>query len=51
LAAKIGADNFFPNMNTALNAIHARTHKGETELKCPLKTVVSAQVCSIEKET
>jgi len=51
LAAKIGADHFYPNMNAAISAIHARTHQGGSELKCPLTTVVSAPSDATGKET
>jgi len=39
LAAKIGPDHIFPNIDTALRSIHAITHKNSEEENCPLKTV------------
>ncbi len=42
LLAKIGEDHIYPQMETAINAIHELTHKGEQEENCPLKTVVFA---------
>ena len=50
LAAKIGEDHFFPNMKSAINAIHTRTHKGSEEENCPLRTVVLAENCRLEEE-
>ncbi len=50
LAAKIGEDHFFPTMKSAINAIHARTHKGSEEENCPLRTVVLAENCRLEEE-
>jgi len=50
LAAKIGEDHFFPTMKSAINAIHARTHKGSDEENCPLRTVVRAGNLRLEEE-
>ncbi len=50
LDAKIGEDHFFPNMHSAINAIHARTHMGSEEENCPLQSVVAAQINGKEKE-
>jgi MFS superfamily sulfate permease-like transporter len=50
LASKIGEQNFFPNMKSAVNAIHARTHQGGEEENCPLRTVVLTPECRLEKE-
>ena len=43
LAAKIGEDHFYADIKEAIQAIHDRTHRGGTEQKCPLKTVVTAK--------
>jgi len=40
LAAKIGPDHIFPNIDTALRSIHMITHKNGEKENCPLKTVV-----------
>jgi len=40
LAAKIGPDHIFPNIDTALRSIHTITHKDSEEENCPLKNVV-----------
>lgn len=50
LASKIGEKNFYPSMKSAVNAIHARTHQGENEENCPLRTVVVASGYGLEKE-
>lgn len=39
LDAKIGEDHIFPTMEKAIEAIHPRTHRGESEPECPLKSV------------
>ncbi len=39
LLAKIGQDHVFPSINKAINAIHAQTHRGGVEKKCPLMSV------------
>jgi MFS superfamily sulfate permease-like transporter len=36
---KIGADHFYPTMRQALRAIHKQTHRGGSELSCPLTSV------------
>jgi MFS superfamily sulfate permease-like transporter len=50
LVAKIGEDHFYPTMRSAVNAIHAQTHKGGDEPNCPLKTVVMAGASHPGKE-
>ncbi len=40
LIKKIGEDHIYPNIDTALRAIHEITHKGEEEADCPLTKVV-----------
>jgi MFS superfamily sulfate permease-like transporter len=50
LASKIGEKNFYPTMKSAVNAIHARTHQGENEKNCPLRTVVVSSEYGLEKE-
>ena len=50
LASKIGEQNFYPTMKSAVNAIHAKTHLGGDEENCPLRTVVLASECRLEKE-
>ncbi len=40
LLEKIGVDNIYPNIDTALLAIHTKTHQGEDEPRCPLTKVV-----------
>jgi MFS superfamily sulfate permease-like transporter len=50
LASKIGEKNFYPNMKSAVNAIHASTHQGGKEKNCPLRTVVLTSECRSLKE-
>ncbi len=40
LIKKIGEDHIYPNIDTAIRAIHEITHKGENEADCPLTKVV-----------
>ncbi len=50
LASKIGEQNFYPTMKSAVNAIHSKTHQGGDEENCPLRTVVLTSECRLEKE-
>ncbi len=40
LLEKIGEENIYVDLDTALSAIHPRAHKGEDEPECPLTKVV-----------
>jgi len=53
LLKKIGENNIYPDIDTALRVIHENTHKGEEEANCPLTRVAYRDVenqCIIEKE-
>jgi len=39
LIVKIGEDHIYPTIEAAISAIHPKTHSGEEEKTCPLKTV------------
>ena len=39
LVVKIGEDHIHPTIESAINAVHAQTHRGEEEKDCPLTTV------------
>jgi MFS superfamily sulfate permease-like transporter len=39
LIVKIGEDHIYPTVEAAISAVHAETHRGGEEKKCPLYTV------------
>jgi MFS superfamily sulfate permease-like transporter len=39
LVVKIGEDHIYPTTESAINAVHAQTHRGGEEKNCPLTTV------------
>ena len=39
LIVKIGQDHIYPTIESAINAVHEMTHRGEEEKDCPLTTV------------
>jgi MFS superfamily sulfate permease-like transporter len=50
LTAKIGEDHFYADIYAAIHAIHAQTHQGGHERKCPLKRLVTAPAADTVKE-
>jgi MFS superfamily sulfate permease-like transporter len=50
LLTKIGDDHIYPNIQTAINAIHAETHRRGDETNCPLKKIIVKPATMTEKE-